>query len=211
MPELTLLEWYTAGSNYLDMMNQCEDLIPFVARHAGFDNTIVYQGNSIDLTTPWTRMPVTDAFEKFSSISMETALLKDCFDEVMANDIEPNLGNNKPLFLYDYPSAAGALARLKPTDRSVVERFELYIGGLELCNAYTELNDEIEQRLRLEHEQESRRKSGKQIYPLPEKFLKSLKDMPGAAGSALGIDRLVMIFADTTRIDDVVAFTPEEL
>lgn len=211
LPELTMLEWYTAGENYLDMMTQCEDLIRFVAQHAGFGNTLVYQGKPINLTAPWTRMPVSDAFEKFASISMETALLKDCFDEVMANDIEPDLGNNKPLFLYDYPYTAGALARLKPADRSVAERFELYIGGLELCNAFTELNDEIEQRLRFEHDQESRRKSGKQVYPLPEKFLKSLKDMPEASGNALGIDRLVMLFADTTRIDDVVAFTPEEL
>jgi lysyl-tRNA synthetase class 2 len=211
LPEITLLEWYTVGDNYLDMMTQCEDLVRFVAHDAGFGDTIVYQGKSIDLTVPWARMTVTDAFERFSSVSMETALLRDCFDEVMASDIEPNLGNDKPLFLYDYPCAAGALARLKPPDYSVAERFELYIGGLELCNAYTELNDEIEQRLRFENDQEFRRKSGKQVYPLPEKFLKSLNDMPEASGNALGIDRLVMLFADTTRIEDVVAFTPEEL
>lgn len=211
LPELTLLEWYTAGHNYYDMMDQCQNLICFVARRLGFGDQIVYQGQSIDLSTPWNRMPVADAFEKFASISMETALFNGCFDEVMAGDIEPELGKGKPLFLYDYPSAASALARLKPDAPSVAERFELYIGGLELCNAFTELSDEIEQRLRFEHEQKSRKNAGKQLYPLPEKFLKSLNDMPEASGNALGIDRLVMLFSDTTRIDDVVAFTPEEL
>ncbi len=211
LPELTLLEWYTVGHNYFDMMDQCQDLIGFVARRSGFGAQLLYQGQRIDLTTPWDRMSVADAFERFASISMETALLNGCFEEVMTEAIEPKLGNDKPLFLFDYPCAVSALAKLKPNDPSVAERFELYVGGLELCNAFTELGDESEQRLRFEHEQEFRMNAGKQIYPLPEKFLKSLNDMPEASGNALGIDRLVMLFSDTNRIDDVVAFTPEEL
>lgn len=211
LPELTMLEWYTAGQNYHEMMNQCEDLILFLARSADFGDFLVYQGNSIDLTTPWNRMPVADAFDKFASMSMETALLQDRFDEIMACEIEPNLSHQKPLFLYDYPAASAPLAKLKPDNRSIAERFELYISGLELCNAFTELTDAVEQRQRFELEQKIRSESGKQLYPLPEKFLESLQFMPEASGNALGVDRLVMLFANTTRIDDVVAYTPEEL
>jgi lysyl-tRNA synthetase class 2 len=211
LPEMTLLEWYTAGDNYLNMMEQCEELIRFVAGRAGFENTLVYQGNRIDLTPPWPRMSVRDAFEKYSSVSIETAMLQDRFDRVTAFDVEPNLGYGKPIFLYDYPAWAASLARLKPENHSVAERFELYINGMELCNAFSELTDPVEQRKRFASEQKNRRQSGLQSYPLPEKFLESLQYMPEASGSALGVDRLVMLFADTTRIDDVVAFTPEEL
>jgi lysyl-tRNA synthetase class 2 len=211
LPEMTLLEWYTAGHGYLDMMDQCEDLVRFAARQTGLGNVIVYQGQNIDLEARWDRMTVAQAFDKFASVSMQTALANNRFDEVTAVEIEPHLGHPKPLFLYDYPASSSALARLKPDDRSVAERFELYICGLELCNAFTELVDPVEQKSRFEHEQTMRRLSGKNVYPMPQKFLDALQYMPEAAGNALGIDRLVMLFADTEKIDDVVAFTPEEL
>jgi lysyl-tRNA synthetase class 2 len=211
LPEMTLLEWYTADHNYINMMEQCEALIRFVAGRAGFKNFLVYQGSRIDLTPPWRRTSVREVFEKYSSVSMETAMLQDRFDRVMAFEIEPNLGYEKPVFLYDYPASAASLARLRPEDRSVAERFELYINGMELCNAFSELTDPVEQRKRFVREQKTRIHSGLQSYPVPEKFLESLQYMPEASGCALGMDRLVMLFADTTRIDDVVAFTPEEL
>ena len=125
--------------------------------------------------------------------------------------VEPYLGNDRPLFLYDYPAALGSLARLKPGSEHLAERFELYIRGLEICNAFSELTDASEQRSRFENEVKLRKAMGKAVYPLPEPFLKSLASMPAASGNALGIDRLVMLFADTSTIDDVVAFTPEEL
>jgi len=211
LPEMTLLEWYTAGHNYFNMMEQCEELIRFVAVRAGIKNFLVYQGNRIDLTPPWPRMSVRDAFEKFSFVSMETAMLQDRFDQIAAFDIEPNLGYGKPIFLYDYPASAASLARLKPENPFMAERFELYISGLELCNAFSELTDPVEQKTRFKNEQKIRSESGLEVYPLPEKFLESLQFMPEASGSALGMDRLVMLLADTTKIDDVVAFTPEEL
>jgi lysyl-tRNA synthetase class 2 len=216
LPEFTMLEWYTAKTDYLDLMDQCEDLIRFVARHTGFEASIPYhlpEGKrfTIDLKKPWGRMTVAAAFERYASMPMEEALCRDTFDEVMAYEIEPRLGCNKPLFLYDYPAERGALARLKPDDESLSERFELYMAGLELCNGFTELTDPNEQRERFEKERDGRRSSGKATCPLPEKFLESLRWMPNASGNALGIDRLVMIFADTTTIDKVVAFTPEAL
>jgi lysyl-tRNA synthetase class 2 len=211
LPEFTLLEWYWAGMDYFEMMNQCEEMIRFVSRRLGFGDHLVYQEETINLDYPWPRMTVKEAFDLFASMSMAEALAQDRFDEVLACEIEPHLGRGTPLFVYDYPSAHSALARLKPEDPTVAERFELYIGGLELCNAFTELVDAEEQRIRFAAEQNHRRLSGKAVYPMPERFLQSLCHMPEASGNALGIDRLVMLFADTAQIDDVVAFTPEEL
>jgi lysyl-tRNA synthetase class 2 len=211
LPEITLLEWYCTGANYFNLMDQCEDLITYVSRSTGFGNTIVYQGETIDCTLPWPRMPVADAFRKYAPLPMTNAILNEQFDETMALEIEPELGRGKPLFIYDYPASKGALAKLKADNSDLAERFELYIAGIELCNGFTELTDPTEQQKRFEKERSQQRKMGKQSYPLPKRFLESLKDMPPAAGIAFGLDRLVMLFADTTRIDDVVAFTPEEL
>jgi lysyl-tRNA synthetase class 2 len=211
LPELTLLEWYTVGHNYLDMMEQCEKLIRFLARQVGFGDSLFYQSEKIDLTASWPRMSVSNAFDRFAPVSMEDALSQNRFDDVMACDIEPNLGREKPLFLYDFPAECASLARLKPGNPLIAERFELYIGSVELCNAFSELTDKTEQIQRFEQEQVVRLKAGKPIYPLPKKFIESLPLMQEAAGNALGLDRLVMLFSDTTTIDDVVAFTPEEL
>ncbi|UCH24112.1 MAG: EF-P lysine aminoacylase GenX [Deltaproteobacteria bacterium] len=211
LPELTMLEWYTAGSTYLDVMDQCEELVQFVARNIGYDHYVSFQGSRISLKPPWPKALVTETFDQFASLPMEVALRENRFDELMGLEIEPRLGLEKPVFIYDYPASCAALARLKPDDRSVAERFELYIGGLELCNGFSELTDPVEQKMRFEWEQERRRFSGKAPYPMPKKFLNALPDMPDAGGNAFGIDRLVMLFADTLNIDDVVAFTPEEL
>jgi len=211
LPELTLLEWYRIDSNYQDLMNECEALINNVAREIGSEDSLVYQGHKIKLSPPWPRISVNDAFEKYGSSSLEAAQQQDQFDEIMVAQIEPHLSRTRPVFLYDYPASHAALAKLKPEDSRYAERFELYIGGIEICNAFSELTDPAEQRRRFEHEQDQRRKAGKPVYPLPEKFLTSLKDLPTAAGNALGIDRLIMLFCDTKNIDDVVAFTPEEL
>jgi len=206
-----MLEWYSTGHNYKDLMDECEDLICSVARLINGNNKISYRGRDIQLDTPWTQMSVDAAFHQFASMAMDTALAKDCFDEVMANEIEPNLGSPTPLFLYDYPAPCGALARLKPGNDLLAERFELYIAGIELCNGFSELTDAAEQSARFEKEQHLRRSLNKTVYPMPHKFLSALTDMPAAAGNALGIDRLVMLFADRRTIDEVVAFVPEDL
>jgi len=211
LPELTMLEWYRAGGDYTDLMDDCQDLIGFIAGQTTGKSTLSYQGQSIPLDPPWARMSVDEAFRRYAVMAVEEALAKECFDEVMVNEIEPNLGAAEPLFLCDYPASLGTLARLKPQNPTVAERFELYIAGIELCNGFSELTDPIEQHQRFEAEQEIRKSLHKPVYPLPRKFLASLKDMPAACGNALGLDRLVMIFADTAKIDDVVAFTPEEL
>ena len=210
LPELTMLEWYKTGCNYMDLMDECEELIRSVAQQLK-TKTIRFQDRTIHINEPWTRMPVAAAFQRYASRTMEKALAEDCFDETMVTEIEPNLGFPTPLFLYDYPAVHGALARLKPQDDSLAERFELYIAGLELCNGFSELNDPVEQQARFEKEQRLRRSLGHPVYPIPQKFLAALKDMPDACGNALGVDRMAMLFCDVAEIDDVVTFTPEAL
>ncbi len=211
LPEFTMLEWYCAEIGYIEIMDHCEDLIKSVANDIRPGNQMVYQGKAIDLSGKWNRLTVAEAFEQYASISMDMALSQDCFDEIMGVEIEPCLGFDKPLFLYDYPVSHGALARRKPTNSLLAERFELYVAGIELCNAFTELTDPDEQRKRFEEELGQKQVSGKTGSPMPELFLEALEYMPEASGNALGIDRLIMLFADTPTIDDVVAFTPEEL
>jgi len=211
LPEMTLLEWYATGWDYQDLMRQCERLIGFLGKTLGIGSRLTYQGHAIDLSPPWQRLSVNEAFRRYTALTAEQALDRGCFDEVMGIDIEPRMGLDRPVFLYDYPAACGALARLKSTDPTVAERFELYIAGLELCNAFSELTDPEEQRDRFAKENRTRETLGKSAYPAAEPFLAALETMPAAAGNALGLDRLAMLVADAGSIDEVVAFTPEEL
>jgi len=211
MPEFTLLEWYRSGSDYRGLMEDCEALICSLAQALNLGSTLAFRGRGIDLGGPWERMTVRAAFQSCGGMSAEEALARDLFDEIMVEAIEPGLGRGKPTFLCDYPSERAALARLKKEDLSLAERFELYIGGLEVANGFTELTDPGEQRDRFERENATRRALGKPAYPMPEKFLDELSEMPASAGIALGFDRLVMVFADAQTIDEVVAFAPEDL
>ena len=211
LPEFSLLEWYRAGGDYHSLMEECEGLIRFATRAIGLSEKIVFRSHEIDLSRPWERISVNEAFRRYSKTSMTRALEQNLFDEAMVQEIEPNLGVDRPMFLYDYPAQRGALARLKPEDPAVAERFELYIGGLELANGFSELIDPAEQRERFRIENKNRQSFGKTVYSMPEKFLAELYNMPPSSGIALGVDRLVMIFLDVETIDDVVAFTPEEL
>ena len=210
LPEFTMIEWYRTDAGYLRLMDECESLIGSVAAALGLGEKIVYQGIEINLRGRWERITVAQAFSRYTRISMDEALQRGLFDELMAQEIEPKLGISAPVFIHDYPASRGALARLKPDDPSVAERFELYMGGIELANAFAELTDPSEQRYRFIQEQQNRRALGKGIYPMPEKFLDELPRMPQSCGIAMGLDRLVMLLLDAPSIDEVVAFTPEE-
>lgn len=209
--EFTMLEWYAAEADYFDMMNDTAALIRFVAAALGKGNRLVYGDQEIDLAGDWDRLTVAEAFDRLASVSMEQSLKTGMFDKIMALEIEPRLGLEQPVFLYDYPAALGALARLRADDPTVAERFELYIAGMELCNAFSELTDPAIQRARFEAEETLRRKSGQQPYPSPEPFLEALAHLPDSGGNALGVDRLVMVLSNAETIDQVVAFAPEAL
>jgi len=207
LPEFTMLEWYRRHSSYTTLMDDCQQLLIELAD----SRQLFWQGQPIDLTPPFERLTLKEAFVRYASLSLQHAMQQNCFEEVYTTEVEPNLGRTRPTFICDYPAAMAALARLQPDNPHLAERFELYIGGMELANAFGELCDATTQRQRFENEEQQRRASGKTPHPLPEPFLRELEHLSAAAGIALGIDRLVMLLCDSPSIDNVVAFTPEEL
>jgi lysyl-tRNA synthetase class 2 len=134
----------------------------------------------------------------------------DVFFRLFLEKVEPGLGAERPTFLTEYPASMAALARLKPGDSSVAERFELYVRGLELGNGFSELTDAEEQRARLLEEQAFRRRSGRTVLPLDEQFLGALPKMPPAGGVAVGLDRILMLMMELERIEDVLLFPAHE-
>ena len=128
----------------------------------------------------------------------------------MVLKVIPNFNPLRPIFLVDYPAQMASLARLKPGNSRVAERVELFIGGLELCNAYSELNNQKEQEMRFRKEIEQIKHEQRRVAPMPEKFIGAVSHLPESAGNALGIDRLVMLFCDAASIDEVMPFTVDE-
>jgi lysyl-tRNA synthetase class 2 len=211
LPEFTLLEWYHQGENYIHLMQDCEDLILFIVNKIKCGDTIPFQGKQISLQVPWEKLSVREAFEKYCPDSLKGVLENNCFDEKLVTHIEPHLGQKHPLFLYDYPISLASSARAKEGDITLAERFELYMGGIEIANGFSELIDAGEQKRRFEKDQQYRRSEGKTVYPDPQRFLDALSHMPEAAGIALGVDRLIMLLTDSKIIDHVVTLTPETL
>lgn len=215
--EFTLLEWYHKGWSYRELMAECEALICFLARElaslqgvAKDGKAFVHGAQRVDLSPPWERLSVAEAFQRYAEVAVEEVLMQDCFDEVLVTDVEPHLGKTKPTFLYDYPVILGSLARRKTDDPELAERFELYIAGVEIANGFSELADAAEQRQRFQHEMEAMCASGGKPG-MPEKFLAELPAMGACAGIALGVDRLFMQMINGTTLSDSLAFNFETL
>lgn len=208
-PEFTMLEWYQAHGTYTDLIQETENLVEFVCRHVLGRPWIDVNGMRIDLSAPWQRMSVCEAFQAYANAdALQMAETEEPFFRTLVDQVEPHLGRDKPCFLYDYPACMAALARLKPSDTALAERFEAYLAGIELCNGYVELTDAPEQRQRCHNDQLRRRAMGKLEYPLDERFLAALEHgIPPCVGNALGLDRLVMLLAGADKIQDVMAFS----
>jgi lysyl-tRNA synthetase class 2 len=192
-----------------------------------------YQGIKIDLTLPWERVSVKDAFSTYAHVDFETFFnlesarsvakakgyavsdknsWEELYNQIFLNDVEPHLGVNGPTLIYDFPSAVAALARKKKSDPRFAERFELYIGGLEIGDCYTELTDWKEQKQRFDKEMKEIVKQGKTSYEYDHDFIAALKvGLPECSGIAIGVDRLLMLFANTRSVADVLFFPIEEL
>jgi len=208
-PEFTMLEWYQAHGTYASLMQETEELVTFVCRQVLGRTWIDVEGSRIDLAAPWQRMSVCDAFQAHADAdALQLAEREETFFRVLVDQVEPHLGRDKPCFLYDYPARMAALARLKPSNVALAERFEAYVAGIELCNGYVELTDSEEQRQRCLHDLQRRRAINKPLYPLDERFLAALEHgIPPCIGNALGFDRLVMLLAGADNIQDVMAFS----
>lgn len=217
-PEFTMIEWYCAGADYTAIMDDCKALLQACA------DEYRHNGQVCDPYKEWQLLSVVEAFDQYAGIDLAAVLddletfkslagvrvtdddgWDDVFHAVMAEKIEPYLGAEVPCILYDYPADMAALSRKKPSDPRWAERFELYVCGVELANAFSELTDAVEQRARFEAEMALKEELYGERYPLDEDFLAALEHgMPESAGIALGIDRLVMLSLGADDIRDVI-------
>jgi lysyl-tRNA synthetase class 2 len=172
----------------------------------------------VSLDAPFARVAVGEAFARHAGVPADEAIALASNDEerffrILVDQVEPALAAEpRPVFLVDYPAPFASLARLKPDDPRLCERFELYACGIELCNGFGELTDPAEQRARFERDQAARAALGKPAYPIDERFLAALEEgMPPSAGNALGVDRLIALCLGAEAIADVMAFPLEWL
>jgi lysyl-tRNA synthetase class 2 len=234
-PEFTMLELYRAGADYGGIMEDLESLVEACARALSprGGSRVERGGRELELAAPFERLGVADAFRRHAGVDLaacegDAARLAaaaraaghdpgppgesfdDVFFRVMLDAVEPRLGLSRPTFLVDWPASMAALSKVKRDDPRWAERFELYAGGLELANGFTELTDATEQRRRLEEEQQLRGRLGRPVFPLDERFLAAVGRMPDAGGVAVGFDRLLMLVAEAEAIDDVLLFPARE-
>jgi lysyl-tRNA synthetase class 2 len=233
-PEFTMLEWYRAEAAYEVLMEDCADIVATAARAAGSEQ-FMFRGRRMNPFLGPERLTVAQAFARDAAIDLLASLPPqgpdrtgfaasaaaagirladddswgDIFSRVLVERIEPRLGLGRATVLSEYPAALSALARPKPADPRVAERFELYACGVELANGFGELTDPTEQRRRLTAEMSEKERIYGERYPLDEDFLAALAEMPQASGVALGLDRLVMLATGAPDIDHVM-WTPFE-
>ncbi len=196
-------------------------------------NELLYQGKRVALEAPWERLTVAESFKKWANVDFDEFLdekkaptiargkgyavgpentWEEIFNQIFLNEVEPNLGRGKPTILYEFPGVMGALARKKQSDPRFAERFEFYIEGLELGDCYSELTDWKEQQERFENELKEIKRLGKTIYDYDHDFIEALKvGLPDCSGIAVGVDRLIMLYANAATINDTLFFPGSEL
>lgn len=232
-PEFTLLELYRAHTDYRGIMEDLEEAVAACARAVAGGTRVAAGGRALDFAPPFERVTVQEAFARWAGVDLAAcdgdarrlgAALRgagldlgrpgdtydDLFFRAFLERIEPRLGLGRPTYVVDWPAPMAALSRLKADDPRFAERFELYAGGLELANGFSELTDAAEQRRRLVEEQQLRARLGRPVYPLDERFLAALPRMPEAGGVALGLDRLLMLLVGARAIEEVLLFPARE-
>jgi lysyl-tRNA synthetase class 2 len=216
-PEFTLLEWYRAFATQEAVLRDTELVVSRVAEALqGAPALVAPGGRRIHAAPPFLRLSVADAFRTYAGVTDVADLAgtdEGLYFQLLVDRVEPRLASiDRPLFLVEYPISQAALARACPTDPRFAERFELYVGGVELANGYGELTDPVEQRSRFEKERDRRAALSRTVYALNERFLTALEEgMPPTAGNALGFDRLLLLALGAERIQDVIAFPREHL
>ncbi|MEM8832906.1 MAG: EF-P lysine aminoacylase EpmA [Pseudomonadota bacterium] len=226
VPEFTMIEWYRTQADYNDIMDDCVALLRECAKAADIKH-FRYKELSCDLFAEWERLTVVESFKRYADIDLEAYLddkegfreevsklglhtaqddgWDDLFFRVMDEKIEPNLGKERPTFLCEYPISMASLSKPKTDDPRFAERFELYICGIELANAYSELTDADEQLRRYHIEMDEKERLYGERYPLDEEFIEALRvGMPPSGGIALGVDRLIMLATGAEDINDVL-------
>jgi len=231
LPEFTMLEWYRANTTYETIMADTVAVIGGAARATGIGQ-FAFRGRTADPLAEPERLSVAAAFGRFAGLDLLATLVSgegdraalalaardkvrisdddtwsDIFSKVLVEHVEPRLGQGRLTLLCEYPAPEAALARAKPSDPRVADRFEVYACGVELANGFGELTDAVEQRRRFGLAMDEKERRYGERYPLDEDFLAAVAAMPEASGVALGFDRLVMLASGATKIDQVV-WTP---
>lgn len=225
-PEFTMLEFYMAYADYREVMDLTEEMIVFVADRVLKRRTITYQGHEINLEPPWARMQLSEGLVEMAGIDIgQFPTAEDLFAEMRSRGLEPEpnstrgklidslLGNFlepnliQPTFIYDYPRDISPLTKSKPDDPHIVERFEGFIAGMEMCNAFTELNDPLDQESRFLEMGRDYEADDEERHPMDEDYLQAMRyGMPPNGGFGMGIDRLTMLFTDSPNIREVILF-----
>lgn len=225
-PEFTMLEFYVAYADYQQVMELAEQMVAEAARQVLGTTQLTYQGKRIDLAPPWKRIDLRRALIAHSGIDIAQHPSADSLaQEMIARGREPQPGATRgkliesllahyvepaltePTFVYDYPRDISPLAKSKPGDPTTVERFEAYVAGMELCNAFTELNDPFDQEARFLEMGRDYAADDVERHPMDEDYLRAMRyGMPPCGGFGLGIDRLVMLFTDRPNIREVILF-----
>lgn len=225
-PEFTVLESYEAYADYNDVLAMVEEMVPWVAHEVLGTTTIEYSGNSIDLRPPWRRVTLRDAIREQTGVDVDRhAAASDLYrevarlgleiaptsprgkiiDELLSVKVEPTL--IQPTFILDYPIELSPLAKRKPGRPGLVERFEAYVGGIEIANAFSELNDALDQRARFMEQVVARAAGDEEAHVLDDDFIEALEHgMPPTGGLGIGVDRLVMLLTDQQSIREVILF-----
>jgi lysyl-tRNA synthetase class 2 len=226
-PEFTMVEFYAAYLDYRDVMDLCEEMVSVAAEDVLGTTTIIYQGHAIDLSPPWRRVTLRDAIQEVSGIDYAehptaealarplraagrepepgTTWGKLIDNTLLGNIVEPKL--IQPTFVYDYPRDISPLAKAKPDDPTHVERFEFFIGGMEMGNAFTELNDPLDQEQRFLEMAQLYAADDEEAHPMDEDYVRAMMyGMPPNGGFGMGIDRLVMLFTDRASIREVILY-----
>lgn len=207
-PEFTMVEWYRVGVDDRAIQRDCERLLFHLGRTIGLEKSPEVPGerSALRLEPPYPRIPFQEAFRRAGAPNPFSCDLVQR-DLLLVEKVEPTLGRETPVFLVDYPADQASLARISPHDPRVAERFELYAGGLELANGFSEVSDADEYLRRAQADLAARRALGLPEPPVDERYLEALRrGLPPCAGVALGFDRVVMILLGARRIDEVIAF-----
>jgi lysyl-tRNA synthetase class 2 len=232
-PEFTILEWYRTHADYRHIMKDTEELVYDLVKKLRHHPYFFYQRQKIDVSLPWLRISVKQAFKKYAKINLDKTknlnrfktIIKhkgyhlsktydwnDLFYLIFLNEIEPQLPKDKAITLYDYPLPQAALAKRKNKKGFYAERFETYIGGMEISNAFSELLNWREQLKRLKEDQKVRKRLKKEFINIDKTFIQALKSgISPTAGNALGIDRLQMLLLDIKDIDDLLPFPAKQM
>lgn len=231
-PEFTILEWYRTNADYTAIMEDCENLFRFIAERLGMEE-LHFRGKTFSLSEQWERLTVAESFQHYANVGEETMLSHEkliekaeekgyaidsettweqAFNQIFLTEVEPKLGQGKPTILYEFPAEMAALSRKKAADPRYAERFEFYVDGLELGNAFGELVDAEEQFKRLREDRAEKERIGRTLFDVDLDFIDALKSgIPPCAGIAVGVDRLCMLFLDAPTIQDTLFFPATQL